>query len=372
MNNSLYQDLIQLIRISLGEDLPQANFNNTNFEAIYHIANNNSIPNLLFYAIENKNLKLDKNLYNKYRDARDQSFLKDNLISSEYQSLKTLFNNNQISHLPLKGIILKELYPEPSMRTMSDIDILVKPNQRKTIHDLMEKAGYQTILYNKNNEDVYHKPPFCIVEIHTSLFEKKSIYYNFYKNIWNNQTLISQNDYEYKMTNEDFYIYLIAHFAKHYFHTGSGLRTIIDLYLFRKRYSNTLDKEYIQNKLETYELDTFHQDITNLIDVYFYNKGDKDKAQEMLNYIIESGTYGKKENAYYNRQKQYKTKTSYLIHRIFLPIKEMKNHYPILNKLIILLPFFWLLRLLTSIFKNPKNIYHELKTLIFNRKKAKV
>ena len=38
--------------------------------------------------------------------------------------------------LLLKGMVLRELYPVPELRTMSDVDIIIKPEQRDLVKEL--------------------------------------------------------------------------------------------------------------------------------------------------------------------------------------------------------------------------------------------
>jgi len=251
---------------------------------------------------------------------------------------------------------------------MGDIDILIKPEKRHQVRKIMETLKYSTKVFNKNNEDIYFKKPCINIEIHTELFEKKSVYFNFYKNIWKNLIKQKDNSSEYTFSNEDFYIFLITHFAKHYFHAGSGIRNIIDIYLYRHKYTKQLDKEYIKQKLKEMELLEFEKDILSLIDTWFYGKKITPKIKEMQEFLFSSGLYGKEENVYYNKLKKYKNKTNYLLHRIFLPVKEMKNHYPILNYTLFLLPFFWFYRLLTTMIQNPKTIILELKNILRKNK----
>lgn len=364
MNKQDYNSLIQLIRIALREQVKKTTFKNTDFNLLFQVSKMHNIANLIFYAIEELELDIDKELYQEWENIRDQEIIKDTMQQEEYKTIISKFNSSNISFITLKGMIIKDLYPETDMRTMGDIDFLIKQKDRAKAKKIMEELGYKTEVFNKNNEDIYHKLPVHNIEIHTELFEKKSIYYNFYKNIWKNLLKKENTSNEYIMTNEDFYVFLIAHLAKHYFHSGAGLRNIIDIYLFQKNYNKTLDLKYIESKLKEYNLYEFEQDLTSLIQVLFYNKKETSKQLEMMNFILNSGTYGFSENAYYNKMKQYKTKSNYILHRIFLPINEMKTHYPILNKCILLLPILWIYRLLINLIKSPKSIYKEIQHLL--------
>lgn len=46
------------------------------------------------------------------------------------------FDKNGIAYMPLKGILLKKLYPCPEMRVMGDLDILIKTEQYTKIKSI--------------------------------------------------------------------------------------------------------------------------------------------------------------------------------------------------------------------------------------------
>ena len=49
----------------------------------------------------------------------------------EIENIFKKFDSNKIAYIPLKGTILKPLYPKSEMRSMSDADILIKTNEHK-------------------------------------------------------------------------------------------------------------------------------------------------------------------------------------------------------------------------------------------------
>ena len=363
MKDKEYLQIIELIKISLNLYTDYHLLKDANYEKIYKLSKKQGLSNLTYYGINKINPPINKELYTKWENDCINAIVYDVYHQEAYKQIKKQFNKKQIEYMMLKGIILKKLYPTTDMRTMGDIDILIHPHQRHQVKEIMNSLDYTTLVYQKNNEDIYEKNPDITIEIHTELFEKKSIYYHSYKNIWNKLDKYS-NSTEYKFNLDDFYIFIITHFAKHYYHAGSGIRNIIDIYLFRKKYLKKLNKTYIETKLKEINLLQFEQDILSLIDVWFNNKKHNEATKEMQQYIFESGIKGKQENIYYNQIKKYKTKTNYIIHRIFLPLPEMKNHYPILNKIIILLPILYTYRILISILKKPQLILKELKNII--------
>ncbi len=67
-----------------------------------------------------------------------------------------------LDYVPLKGIVLAGLYPDPAMRQMADNDSLFRcPDHaaRLAAREFMEGRGCATQYFEKDNEDVYLKPP---------------------------------------------------------------------------------------------------------------------------------------------------------------------------------------------------------------------
>ena len=72
--------------------------------------------------------------------------------------------------MPLKGCILKEMYPDFSMRQMADNDILFDEKFRSAIRQYFIDHQYTVVSYLQVNHDAYEKPPVLNFEMHTALF----------------------------------------------------------------------------------------------------------------------------------------------------------------------------------------------------------
>ena len=269
--NKNYLDVIYLIRLALGEEINEDKFNDSNWEEIYRISEEQNISNLTFYGIEKlNNIKIDEYLYDRWLQDREEYIINDIKQQEEGKLIIRKLNENNIDHAISKGYLIKDIYPTTDMRTMGDIDFLIKPKDRKKVKDIMESLGYNLKILNRFSEDSYIKSPIYHIEMHTHLLAKNSIYYHYYNNIWKNLILKEKNTYIFSL--EDFYIYMIIHFAKHYLYAGAGIRNIIDIYLYNQKYNNELNKKYIKNELKELDLEEFEQDILNLIDSLLFQK----------------------------------------------------------------------------------------------------
>ena len=300
----------------------------------------------------------------------DESFIqaeakakrKNALLDSDRHEIAKHLGDLGIWYMPLKGSVLKDLYPVYGMRQMSDNDILIDSSREADVKKVMEDLGFEVVSYGKGNHDVYHKQPVSNIEIHTSLFgpsHNKKIY-EYYRNV--EEKLIPKEGCERKFSDEDFYIYMIAHEYKHYTNSGTGLRSLLDVYVFLRKYEKVLDWNYINSELEKLGLANFEKDNRDLAFHLFNRNQLTEKENEILSYMIMSGVYGTQDNFVKNQIKS-KGRLGYLISRTFLPYSLMLYQYPVLDKAPYLLPVFWIVRLVKAVIEKPKKVLFQVKAV---------
>ena len=109
---------------------------------------------------------------------------------------------------------------------------------------------------------------------------------------------------------------MIAHEYKHYNLGGTGLRSLLDTYVFLL--SNDLDMKYVGAETEKLGITTYDRVNRRLAQKLFSKDGRQltEEEEKMLDYIISSGTYGTFEHVIRNTGGRFK----YFIRRIFGPI----------------------------------------------------
>ena len=194
-----------------------------------------------------------------------------------------------VRHMLLKGSVMKNFYPSPDMRTMGDIDILVDAARcddvvKAFMADGFEFAGEGNLHSNVKRGNVY-------IEFHRSMVdschETLSAYYGDGFRLPHKS---EGSEYEYKLTDEDFYVFLVAHIAKHYRYGGTGIRSLLDLYIYEKSLPS-LDFDYINGELEKIGLLVFYNKIRK-ITYDWYSGGFDGEFDIMSEYIVSGGVYG--------------------------------------------------------------------------------
>lgn len=265
------------------------------------------------------------------------------------------FDKNGIEYMPLKGCIIKSLYPKSEMRIMSDADILIKPHQYSSIRAIMQRLGYNES--GESDHELKWKKPGLFVELHNKLIPSyNKDYFAYYGDGWRLATV--RNGTRYSMNDDDQMIYLFTHFAKHYRDAGIGLKHMIDLWVYKK--GKTLNEKYISSELKKLRLYEFYNNIFATLDVWFENKPSTQITDFITDYIFDCGAAGSKENYYISdilknsefSDVEHNGKLKMILYYIFFPYEKMCMKYPVLIKHRCLLPLMWIVRGVTALFKH--------------------
>ena len=347
---------------------PNFNINKNELSFFIKLSKHHSLMAFLYQAINNVKANVPSEALNELEHYYLANLRKSVLFDKERNELFASLKEKQIEYLPLKGIIIKNYYLDPYTREFADNDILFDDKGSALIRDYFKSRQYTVELYKKSNHDVYIKKPFYNFEMHRALFfpnEDNAKNVEYFKDYLNNSP--KKDEYEHYLTNENFYIYFLAHSYKHYHVSGCGIRTLIDIYLYLK--NNDLDFDYINKELTKLDLLDFSNDIKSLSFKLFDDQELNDEEIEMLLFISSSGTYGTLEHSVSKGVKE-KGKFGYMMKRIFPPYSFYKSAYPWAYYSFILIPIAWLCRFFRILFKNPKKATSELK-MIKNHKDDK-
>ena len=204
----------------------------------------------------------------------------------------TLFEDNGIEYMPLKGILLKELYTYPEMRTMGDLDILIKLEQYPKIKELLEAREY-TEVTESDHELIWQKNNIHI-ELHKRLIPSyNKDYYTYFGDGWS--LAVPECGTRYKMDDENQLVYLFTHFAKHYRNGGIGIKQMVDLYLYTKSKPD-MDKERIRKALTSLSLLEFYDNVCHTLSVWFEGVEANEISELISNTIFKSGSFGTRES----------------------------------------------------------------------------
>ncbi len=369
MNRTFY-DLIYLCGCGANGIKPdKEKVREMDLKHLYKTAKFHSLTAITAIALESAGVK-DK----AFCQAKEKAIRKNMFLDVEREKLCGYLEKNKIWYMPLKGSILKDFYPKSGMRQMADNDILFDSHYREIVKEYFESNDYDIISYDEGNHDVYEKPPILNFEMHTSLFYEShdEKWQEYYKNIKTRLRKDDDNSYGYHFSDEDFYIYITVHEYKHYSQNGTGLRSLLDCYVYLQKKSDSLDWNYIETECGKLGISEFEKQRRELAVRTFAASANTEISEidrQMLEYYLASGTYGTFENAVKLERRKYADRTgktsklSYIMNRLFPDKEWYEAGKPFYNRHPYFKPFFWVYRLFRGVFFRRKAISSELRVI---------
>ncbi len=238
-----------------------------------------------------------------------------------YASL--LFNalrEREIRFLPMTGYVMRRLYPQPTWRNSSDLDVTIEGEHFSEVGDLLDEIGFT----REGDSEEYDT--YVLDHVIIRLYREDD------EAIWD--TLLTDDGFEYHFTDEDYYL-RILHFMHKKFSDGTcGIRVVLDFYMFLTTKPEAVAAVSAE-RIEEMGLTRFTESMTQLAEIWF---GDAEMTDDMMllgSYIAASGTIADNE---VQEQREHPWR------RIFPRYRNMKRRYPFLGRVKILLPFMWVVR----------------------------
>lgn len=262
------------------------------------------------------------------------------LLNQDYEGICEKLEEFGIQYIPLKGSVLREYYPQPWLRTSCDIDILVRPADVDQAAIFLEQE-YGCVLGEKGPHDIGMDTPKKIhVELHHDLVEKREIQigkaHEVLANVWESTAIREGKKYWRILSDEMFYFYHIAHMAKHFAIGGCGVRPFVDLWILNKEKDINWEKR--NELLRQGELHIFANAANKLCRVWFEEEEPDELTLRMEEYVMTGGLYGTDASKFAVHVKTKGGRWRFFMYKVFVPYKELKAHYPILEKHAWLLP----------------------------------
>ena len=365
-------DLIYLLSCAVNGETPDAErVEKMDLAELYRLSMLHTLTSAVSFALEKVIV-----LPHAFDQARKKAIRKLTLFEIERAQIISGLEKAGIWYLPLKGIILMDCYPKAAMREMSDNDILFDPSRADDVREIMTGLGYTCDSFGVHHHDIYSKPPTLEFEMHRQLFEDRqdrqlTAYYS------DVESKIKRDGCACRFSDEDFYIYVLSHTYKHYSHGGSGLRSLLDVYVFLRAHPD-LDRVYLKAELKKLHMTAFEEKMRRLSHKIFTGEDLDSREREDLKYFVSSGSSGTDENAEYNSMARdlgnddsKASKRRFLISRVFISGEALQKNYPFVAKHKALYPLLLVYRPVKGALTRPKGILAEYRKVKRFKKKER-
>lgn len=337
------KQLIMIVKsIACGYCLPD-DYSVTDSKELYQLAKAHDMAHFIGYAVDKGRIsvaveEIRKEFLQQYFQARRRVII----LEYEIKNIKDVFETSGIDFTPLKGAVLRKIYPDDWMRVSADIDVLVRADELERAEQvLVEKLNYCATNRGAHHDHVTAPSGFH-VDLHFTLTERDGKAKGILEDVWNRCYVTEGKKHEYQMDEDMFYLFHIFHTAAHFKLGGCGIRPVLDTWLLNHRVE--FDQEKRRFLLQQTGLLQFAETMEKLAETWFSGT-ESVGIQEVEKYIFNGGLYGGKQRIA-AAQAQNSSRFIYLIKRAFPPIRRMKIvGYPILENWEFLLPFCWIHRL---------------------------
>ena len=371
-NRKCAQYCLEVIRAVMQEQEVPFLPGQVSLEELYDFSRLHSLEALVYNGISQLDLNEEDPVLRHWCN-RAQMILTQSIVQlAERDALFAELCGCGIALLPVKGSWLKEAYPQIDFRQMSDLDILIHREDRKQARKIMLALGYEEDFEESETyHDSYLKKPYMAVELHSQLLSDKNPHSGYYETVWEKAEAVDGNSLLRRLPAEDEYIYFFLHMKKHMEEAGCGIRYLLDCYVYRNN-NPQWNRDYLQQEFRKLGMLDFVQQMEQLSDCWFSTGEPVPPALEKLAAcVLWTGTYGHVDNLLQNRVDEMKQKYKnpvvfqivYWSSRFFRPLDEMKCHYRLLEKLPVLLPVFWVIRIIEKLIEKPEAILHHIKQI---------
>ncbi len=381
-------ELIHIIKGILGGECTAQMNPSVDYDVLFSIARRNSVANTVADCICDMD-EIPKEVKEKFERQKLVIIAQQLNRERALQVLYSELDRHHIRGIFLKGTLLCDLYPQPFIRSMSDVDVYAEEKDMEVLHPLMLSLGYQPGVIGKGNHYEYMLGEMVKVEYHPELVALTSAYGEAvfgklypdgrtvakHMDVWENSIPLEGREFARQLLPEYHYTYVIMHMMNHFLTAGTGIRSIMDVWVMNRHYESSWNRGLVDELLESFGLVDFERYSLMLAHKWFDLTGlpnlplevDETVLDGFEAYILGSGTYGSAVNMLGRKMggdASVTRKALYLVSRFFLPYDKMSEAYPVLKRVPVLLPLVWLYRPVELMINRRDRARRKFKTVV--------
>ena len=224
--------LFCLLRQSLWKETPEIP-EGVDWEAVGKLAKEQDVVSFLYDGAAAANAPVPAALLQKWKSKMLQGVVRNERLLRAQEELLGWLREEEIPAVVLKGSSVSQYYPQPDLRILGDIDILVRKPDVDRVRELLEQHGYR-FTEHEHNFHLSFSHPNAYVEVHYNVTKlpdsdggraTQEVIDTFLTDVRQG----SINRYEFPVLSEpNQAIMLLLHMIRHMFASGIGLRQLTD------------------------------------------------------------------------------------------------------------------------------------------------
>lgn len=395
--NTTEKQFIDLLSNSIRNEVCKKKYDNVDWNELINLSRKHKIEGLIYSAL-NKAELLENIDEDKVKDLKKEVFFTGVTQISNMSKLEKVFNEFSKENVPvivLKGLVVREYYPQPEQRSMSDADIFVKAKDINKSKKILIDLGYTEIDAEASHHIKYIKSGYPMIELHWHVMKRDGFSDEldlFEDDIWDRTIEVKVKGAKVlSLGYEDLALHLCMHMAAHLAASGFGVRQIADLVLLVEKKGHLIDWKLFINKAEEFGFKKFIIIMFKICNILFsmdipkemavYKIDDEEMFESLISTIFDGGVYGKKDMASnfanqvaFNYKGKDSNATIGAIRRyfrfIFPSIETMSDKYSYARKIRILTPIAWIHHLFSGIFRKEYNFTDKIRFLTKGAKES--
>ncbi len=364
------------MRIALGNKTEIPARSEIAWEEIFHLAEQHHVlPMVTDAAHQAYGIKVPWDRLKKYKKRAQQLAFLQTTKTQRFVSLYGFLADRGLTPLVMKGLICRDLYPNPDFRFSADEDLMIPPDQVAAYHKVLTEYGLKAESPDESTaseQEISYRSEdgVLFLEVHRFAFSSDSVAYGdynaFFEGVFERAVTEKHDGTDIRTMAPTYHmLYLICHILKHFLHGGCGIRQVCDIGLFAQKYTGQIDWLQLRKQIDSiHALDftvslfaiaeeSLGIDLTGIPDVFRSSKTD---PEALLEDILDSGVYGsstmsRKHSAAITLQAVESARSQTHGGRfrrrrtLFPPVSAMAKRYPYLAKYPCLLPVAWVQRI---------------------------
>jgi hypothetical protein len=279
----IYQHILQFLFESIQRQDSETSFDQYSFEdweTFLVLSEQHHVTAILYqhFQEQGNTNKIPDSILNKMNQANLNNAVSNTLLFHEAELIFSKLCESSLPAIGLKGLYLIEnAYKNFGLRSMSDMDILLKKTDIPEALDLLEAMGYRLTTYfniDDQNLDIKHVPPLVkgddiYLEIHWTLLEENEPFSIGVEGLWERAIPIRVGNLNsLGLSHEDLLLHLCMHLTYQH-QLKLGLRGLYDIALVLKQNENNLDWGALARRAKEWRADRVVALTFSLIEMFF-------------------------------------------------------------------------------------------------------
>ena len=347
MDKDLREKLLSLLRLGMGVSDESVAVDQEEGNRLLEISKRHCLVPIIYRGLQEASVAED--ILKQFDISNIKSISKSVVLDAQTKTLCSIFETAQIPYILLKGSVLKYLYPESTMRTSGDIDILVREiDIDKAIEAIREETDF--ITGARNYHDVSMHTDGIVLELHFSLKENMSNVDTLLEKAWE-YAAPKEGCFQQEFTPEFQIFHVLAHMSYHISHGGLGIRPFLDLWLLCNK--TNFDNEKLRTLLTISGLLKFYEKSLSLVNSWMTGNSLLEDLVPLEEFCFSGGVFGTRINAALAESRN-RDKKEYIFKRLFVNREYLEGLYPNLKNKTILLPYYQIKRWFRLVNRNDR------------------